>query len=164
MALNNAWANSTLYGSIAGMDVEAFQAERPDFFPSLSRTLNHILEVDLYYFDVLTECGEGRRAQNHNDILDPGVLAAAQADIDMKLAMFVHNLSAGDLDAKRNTDRPSGQVEERMDSLLLHLFQHQIHHRGQAHVQLSHAGIEPPQLDEFHLEFERSESAKAYFN
>ena len=38
---------------------------------------------------------------------------------------------------------------ERMDRLLLHLFQHQIHHRGQAHAMLSSTHIRPPQLDEF---------------
>jgi uncharacterized damage-inducible protein DinB len=36
-----------------------------------------------------------------------------------------------------------------MDRLLLHLFQHQIHHRGQAHAMLSATGVRPPQLDEF---------------
>ncbi len=38
---------------------------------------------------------------------------------------------------------------ERADRLLLHLFQHQIHHRGQAHCMLSGTRIPPPQLDEF---------------
>jgi len=38
---------------------------------------------------------------------------------------------------------------ERADRLLLHLFQHQIHHRGQAHAMLSGTTIPPPQLDEF---------------
>jgi uncharacterized damage-inducible protein DinB len=45
---------------------------------------------------------------------------------------------------------------------LLHLFQHQIHHRGQAHVQLQDAGIAPPQLDDFHLQFERAPSARQF--
>jgi hypothetical protein len=36
-----------------------------------------------------------------------------------------------------------------MDRLLLHLFQHQIHHRGQAHAMLSATQVAPPQLDEF---------------
>jgi hypothetical protein len=40
------------------------------------------------------------------------------------------------------------QVEPR-DRLLMHLFQHQIHHRGQAHAMLSGTRIKPPQLDEF---------------
>ena len=38
---------------------------------------------------------------------------------------------------------------ERADRLLLHLFQHQVHHRGQAHAMLSATRIAPPQLDEF---------------
>ena len=33
--------------------------------------------------------------------------------------------------------------------LLAHLFQHQIHHRGQAHAMLAGTTVEPPQLDEF---------------
>ena len=33
--------------------------------------------------------------------------------------------------------------------LLLHLFQHQVHHRGQAHSMLSATSVSPPQLDEF---------------
>jgi uncharacterized damage-inducible protein DinB len=39
--------------------------------------------------------------------------------------------------------------EERCDRLLMHLFQHDIHHRGQAHAMLSGTRVKPPQLDEF---------------
>lgn len=39
--------------------------------------------------------------------------------------------------------------EDTLDRLLSHLFQHQIHHRGQAHTMLSGTRIAPPQLDEF---------------
>jgi uncharacterized damage-inducible protein DinB len=63
----------------------------------------------------------------------------------------------------RITERPSGPIEEGVQALLLHLFQHQIHHRGQAHVQLQHAGVAPPQLDEFYLVYDRAPSAEAYF-
>lgn len=46
--------------------------------------------------------------------------------------------------------RRNGQVrKERADRLLLHLFQHQIHHRGQAHAMLSGAPVAPPQLGKF---------------
>ena len=47
--------------------------------------------------------------------------------------------------------------------LILHLVQHDVHHRGQVHTMLSHAGIDPPQLDDFYLEFGRVETAKAYW-
>ena len=59
------------------------------------------------------------------------------------------------------TLRPGGPVRERVGPLLLHLFQHQIHHRGQAHTMIGDAGIAPPQLDDFHLDFGRAPSAQA---
>lgn len=43
-----------------------------------------------------------------------------------------------------------GRIQtERADRLLLHIFQHQVHHRGQAHAMLSGTSVPPPQLDEF---------------
>ncbi|RZI68452.1 MAG: damage-inducible protein DinB [Pseudomonas sp.] len=48
--------------------------------------------------------------------------------------------------------RATGVIPERVDRLLLHLFQHQIHHRGQVHGMLSGTRISPPQLDEFYLD------------
>ena len=44
---------------------------------------------------------------------------------------------------------PTKPQVERRDRLLMHLFQHQIHHRGQVHAMLSGTRIKPPQLDEF---------------
>ena len=41
------------------------------------------------------------------------------------------------------------KMAEIPDRLLLHLFQHDVHHRGQAHCMLSGTGVKPPQLDEF---------------
>ena len=163
MALNNAWANATLYGAISALPEGAFTANRPGFFPSLARTLNHIYEVDLYYIDALVETGHGRAVYEREDILDPGTLARRQADSDLVLANFCRGVSTEDLTATRQTERRSGAVLERVDHLLLHLFQHQVHHRGQAHVQLQHAGGVPPQLDDFFLSFERAPSAETYW-
>ena len=43
---------------------------------------------------------------------------------------------------------------DRTDRVLLHLFEHQIHHRGQAHAMLAGTAVEPPQLDEFFMTHE----------
>lgn len=163
MALNNAWANATLYSALAELPDGGFTAERPGFFASLCKTLNHVYEVDLYYVDALEDGGRGRSVYEREDILDSVKLGSAQADADMRLAKFCHSLTEGILAETRRTERQDGTVEERVDALLLHLFQHQIHHRGQAHVQLQDAGIAPPQLDDFHLEFGRVPTAQAYF-
>ncbi|MDD9922574.1 MAG: DinB family protein [Boseongicola sp.] len=163
MALNNAWANSTLYGVLTTLDADAFTAERPGFFPSLARTMNHIYEVDLFYLDALGNGGLGRSVYNREDVNEPAHLAALQSEADMRFAAFCNAITPETLAATRVTARDSGPVKENVAALLLHLVQHQIHHRGQAHVQLQHAGIEPPQLDDFYLEFGRVESAKPYW-
>ena len=162
MALNNAWANATLYAALRDMPEDVFAAPRPGFFPSLKRTLNHIYEVDLYYVDAVEAGGLGRAVYDRDDIDTPAELASAQADVDLRLAGFCRALTGEKLAEPRLTERRDSRVEERVDMLLLHLFQHQIHHRGQAHVQVQDAGIAPPQLDEFYLEFDRAPTAEAY--
>lgn len=163
MALNNAWANATLYGAISGLSEAEFAAPRPGFFPSLKDTLNHIYEVDLYYVDALEAGGRGRSVYGREDISNVADLAKAQADIDMRLATFCKALTPDMLDEPRLTERRDGMVTETVGALLLHLFQHQIHHRGQAHTMVHDAGVDPPQLDDFHLDHGRVPSAAAYW-
>ena len=163
MALNNAWANATLYGALAGLTEAELAAPRPGFFPSLKATLNHIYEVDLYYVDALEAGGRGRSVYDREEIASVAELAKAQSDVDLRLARFCQGLSPAMLDEDRATERREGMVTEKVGALLLHLFQHQIHHRGQAHTMVADAGIAPPQLDDFHLEHGRVPSAAAYW-
>ena len=53
-----------------------------------------------------------------------------------------------------------GVTREVVHAVLSHLFIHQIHHRGQAHAMLAGTRVQPPQLDEFFLEFDASRRAK----
>ena len=161
MALNNAYANRTIYGAISGMDRATFLARRPGFFSSLSATLNHIYEVDLFYIDALEEGGKGRSVYDRPDIEEVAALASAQAEADLRLAMFCSREI--DLERAVDVERKDAMTKETIGALLPHLFQHQIHHRGQAHVQIGDAGIAPPQLDDFFLEFERAPIAQEYF-
>ncbi len=45
--------------------------------------------------------------------------------------------------------RSAGVLTEVATRLLAHLFEHQIHHRGQVHAMLAGTSVDPPQLDEF---------------
>jgi uncharacterized damage-inducible protein DinB len=49
-------------------------------------------------------------------------------------------------------DRADGPKRETVSAVLAHLFQHQIHHRGQVHAMLSGTHVPPPQLDEYFLD------------
>ena len=157
-AVNNSYANRTLYEAIAGMDQAKLTERRPGFFPSLSKTLNHIRKVDAFYLDALNGTDIGRGVYALPDIEDVNALAEEQSRLDMDLVSFCN----GDIDLDRcmAVERPGTQTQERIGALLPHLFQHQIHHRGQAHVQMSDAGIAPPQLDDFFLEWERAPIAQ----
>lgn len=113
--------------------------------------LNHILVVDRSYLADLT--GAGRQPATdpipHPDVVD---LADAQARVDRELVAFCDGLADVDLDRVVPIDRRDGVAyRETVAAILAHLFQHQIHHCGQAHAMLSGTRVPPPQLDEFFL-------------
>jgi uncharacterized damage-inducible protein DinB len=119
-------------------------------FPSLQLTLNHIYIIDLFYVDAL-EGGWLGPAAFANDVPCPSVaeLAQAQAAIDGRLIAVCDALAPEHLDTDVRINRDTRVQIDRRDRILMHLFQHQIHHRGQAHAMLSATSVEPPQLDEF---------------
>ena len=163
MARNNGWANDRLLEACEGLDAAAFAAPRTSFFPSLRETLNHLHAVDLFYLDALEETGRGLAAFDpHPDFARPAELRAAQAASDRRLIGFCDRLAERDLDRRVETARdPDGRPTERVDALLAHLFQHQIHHRGQAHAMLAGTEVAPPQLDEFFLDWDRHPTVAA---
>ncbi|BBD37382.1 damage-inducible protein DinB [Aminobacter sp. Y103A] len=156
MARNNLWSNDRIYRAVLALQPGELEAERTSFFPSLKDTLNHILEVDLFYLDMIEEGGEGQKLFDRFVALDTAsALAAAQAEFDRRLVARCDGLSAADLDRRVLSDRgEAGQIPERIGDLLAHLFIHQIHHRGQVHAMLSGTSVAPPQLDEFFLDYD----------
>jgi uncharacterized damage-inducible protein DinB len=149
-AYNNAWANYRLLAACTNLAQEDFEAERTSFFPSLQMTLNHIYVVDLFYVDALEGGWLGPKAWE-NPVPYPSIaeLRRAQASIDKRLIALCNALTPDLLGSIVRVNRNTRVQTERRDRLLMHLFQHQIHHRGQVHAMLSGTAIKPPQLDEF---------------
>ena len=149
-AYNNAWANYRLLTACANLNQEDFEAERTGFFPSLQMTLNHIYVIDLFYVDALEGGWLGPKAWE-NDVPCPSLakLKRAQAAVDKRLIAVCNALTPELLSGIVRVNRDTQVQTERCDRLLMHLFQHQIHHRGQAHAMLSATVVGPPQLDEF---------------
>lgn len=156
-AFNNAWANHRLLGACARLTQAEFEAPRTGFFPSIRATLNHTLTVDWYYLDAIERSLAG---QAPNDgfaaFFDPAepfatcaALQAAQRASDSRLIALCEPLDAAALARIVVVPRQVGLTREPLPRLLAHLFQHQVHHRGQAHAMLSGTPVAPPQLDEF---------------
>ncbi len=163
LARNNAWANGTLYHAVQTLTEDQLHVRYASFFGTIPRTLNHIYEVDLFYIDGLMNEGRGRAVYQRPDIDDMALLCAAQGASDERLIAFCDTLSETQAAQLCALERKNAMSHERVDHTLLHLFQHQVHHRGQVHGMLSQAGANPPQLDDFFLEFGRVASAKPYW-
>jgi len=151
-AQNNAWANHRLLKACARLTPEALAAPRVGFFPSLLATLNHILIVDWFYVDALEGGDRGPAAfADEMPCKTMADLRREQSAVDQHLVVFCGRLDAAALGKTVRLIRADGDRWERCDRVLLHLFEHQIHHRGQTHAMLSGTAVAPPQLDEFFL-------------
>jgi uncharacterized damage-inducible protein DinB len=149
-AYNNAWANHRLLTACQKLSQAEFEAARTGFFPSLQKTLNHILIIDHFYVDALEGGWLGPKAfENDVPCVTIADLRREQSAVDRRLIGVCEDLTADCLGKEVRVNRDTRVQTERRDRLLMHLFQHQIHHRGQAHGMLAETAIEPPQLDEF---------------
>ena len=156
-AFNNAWANHRLLGACAQLSQAEFEATRTSFFPSIKATLNHNLTVDWFYVDAMERGLAGRppneAARSFFEPEEPSAacaeLRAAQTLSDRRLIALCESLDPAALKRRIAVLRRTGFVQEPLPRLLAHLFQHQLHHRGQAHAMLAGTRVAPPQLDDF---------------
>jgi uncharacterized damage-inducible protein DinB len=145
----NAWANRRLYAACAGLTHEERTLDRRGFFHSIHGTLNHILLADLIYRERLER--KPTTFTRLDEILhdDFDTLRDAQAAQDEWYVGFCEALDPAELEGVLSFDTvETGEYFSLpLRRCLTNLFQHQIHHRGQTHHMLSHAGIDPPPLD-----------------
>ncbi len=159
MAINNAWSNFRLHRAIATLDDDAYRSTaRTSFFPSIHGTLVHILLVDIFYLDALEAGGRGKTVWDDEAAFEARATFAEVRDLqratDHKLIAFTERLT--DLAQEVRIERVKTGIQvDTAENVLLHMFQHQIHHRGQAHAMLSGTSAPPPQLDEFFLKEDR---------
>lgn len=152
-ACNNAVANHRLLRSCSGLSQAALAAERTSFFPSIIHTLNHILTVDWFYVSALEDACIGYAAfMPEIPCPEFADLAREQRAVDLRLRRLCEQLADADLSRPVALVRDRGTLMDDRTRVLLHLFQHQIHHRGQVHAMLAGTSVAPPQLDEFFLD------------
>lgn len=159
-AYNNAWSDHRLLRACAGLPQADFEAtNRTSFFPSIRYTLNHNLGVQRFYLDALwrQQRGEPPHPDYEEAFFHPeephatcATLWQAQRDSNDALIAYCAILTDDVLDEVVTIDRGEHLQRDTRRRLLAHLFQHQIHHRGQVHAMLAGTPVEPPQLDEFY--------------
>ena len=145
----NAWANHRLYDAAEALPDADYRADRGAFFRSLHGTLNHLLVTDRIWMRRFTGAGEAPDRLDailHDDL---AALRAARTAEDRRIVDWVAGLDAARLAGViryRRVSTPEEFVQPLLPALA-HWFNHQTHHRGQAHAILTGLGRPAPELD-----------------
>lgn len=145
----NRWANGRLYDAAATLPADALARHRPAaFFRSLIGTLNHVLVADRIWLARFEKLEPPHRRLDEEPYPQLAALRAARESEDARIEGFFAALTddaiAGEI-AYANTRGVA--LRQPLWQALGHFFNHQTHHRGQAHALLKEAGVEPPPLD-----------------
>jgi uncharacterized damage-inducible protein DinB len=135
----NAWCNKRLYAAAATVSDADYRADRGAFFKSLHGTLNHLLAGDRIWMRRFTGIGDMPPSLDAILYKDFEALRAARHREDTLISRYIDRLSDGDLNGMlryRTVVRPQA-IEQPLAPALDHFFNHQTHHRGQAHALLS---------------------------
>ena len=93
-----------------------------------------------------------RYSEPDRDYRDAKSLRLVQTESDKRLIAFCERQTEESLQRDCILPRPDRKPPPTpVARVLEHLFQHDIHHRGQAHAMLAGTNVRPPQLDEFFL-------------
>jgi uncharacterized damage-inducible protein DinB len=135
----NAWCNERLYDAAALVSDADYRADRGAYFGSLHGTLNHLLVADRLWMKRFT--GVGAQPSCLDAILydDFADLRAARRSQDVLINRYIDNLDDRALSGTltyRTVVNPQ-TIEQPLAPALDHFFNHQTHHRGQAHALLS---------------------------
>lgn len=145
----NRWANDRIYA--AALCLPEAELLRPvgAFFHSLLGTLNHLLVTDRVWLARLEGSEVPSCSLDRILFADLHALAHARREEDQRLMRWFEGKDEFAVTEDCTFQMMNGRsVSFRIDQLLSHLFNHQTHHRGQAHVCLTTlSSSEPPVLD-----------------
>jgi uncharacterized damage-inducible protein DinB len=153
LAQYNAWMNARVYDAAAKLSTQDLAADRGAFFGSILGTLNHLVVADTIWL---------KRFANHpaqHTTLEPLRLTTQPAALnqilftelpalrthrdrlDATITEWINGLTDADLQHVLHYANTRGVPAKRhFGSLLIHFFNHQTHHRGQASTLLMQAG------------------------
>jgi uncharacterized damage-inducible protein DinB len=153
MALYNAEMNRRLYGAAARLSAEQRTKNHGAFWASIQGTLAHILWADQTWmsrFDAWPKPAAGMK-DAPDAYPDFSELARVRADTDARLIQWANRVTPDWLAEDLVWFSGAAQREIRMgrSKLVTHLFNHQTHHRGQAHAMITAAGEHTGDTDLF---------------
>lgn len=148
LARYNRWMNDKIYAVAAELSDEERKRDLGAFFRSVHGTLNHLLLADRVWlgrFGAMPPLQIGSLADEL--FADFSELRRERATTDAIVGVFVDDLTAEKLTETLSYKRGAGVAEHPLWFAVLHMFNHQTHHRGQITTLLSQLGRDPGMTD-----------------
>lgn len=155
MAAYNDWMNTRLYEGTMQLSDEQIAADQGAFFGSLLGTLNHLVVADTIWLKrFLTHPAAWPQFESLHSVAMPQALdqilypdirglRARRADLDKIILQWADAITEHELDHILVYTNMKGVMSDRnFFGLLMHFFNHQTHHRGQATTLLNRYGID----------------------
>lgn len=155
MARYNQWMNSRLYQIAASMSEAELKADKGAFFGSVLGTFNHVAVGDTIWLQRFATHPARHSALDPVRELPPPAslnqmlyseleqLVVYRDMLDKLIVLWSAELSEADLDHVLHYKNTKGLAFNKpFFSLVMHFFNHQTHHRGQATTLFSQAGID----------------------
>lgn len=155
MANYNQWMNRKVYETASVLPEDALKADKKAFFGSIFGTLNHLMIGDTIWLKRLSAHPASHPTLNDFRTMtlpaslgEPlhdtfAALRVAREALDVLIIAWCAELTEADLAHSLHYTTMNGQsAEKHFGSLVLHLFNHQTHHRGQVTTLLSQAGLD----------------------
>ena len=152
MARYNAWQFRQLEKALQGVPLDVLTADHGAFFGSILGTLNHILWGDgmwMSRFDASIPRPQGGIPDSPGLFPTLGTWSAERFRMDAQIGAWVEGLNAVDLtgDLTFHSFVLKGDVSRPIAPCVMHMFNHQTHHRGQVHAMMTKTGLDAPVSD-----------------
>lgn len=156
MASYNEWQNQQLRDVMRSVNEDVLRQERGAFFGSILETANHVLWADQLWLSRLSGFPPptGALATSKEATSSLSEWEIARFRTDKALSLWARDLRSIDLTGPLtwHSEVRGAPLTKPLSLCVMHMFNHQTHHRGQIHVMLTAVGCTGPQSDLIFME------------
>ncbi len=142
MSNYNKWFNERLYACCESLSEEELRRDQGAFFKSILLTLSHVADADERFLGAFS--GNPVQRQEERTFASFAELRSARTLLDDRMVAWASTVTPSWLSEQitfvSQTDGAPRTVERAV--FVLHMFNHQTHHRGQVSTLLSQLGLD----------------------